>query len=63
MTDDQARDELITRAISAVGVAPSLHKRLTENLSRLSNEEIVERIERADDLRQRAQILLDSLRS
>lgn len=63
MTDDQARDELIARAISTVGVPPSLHKRATENLSRLSNEEIVERIERVDDLRQRAQILLDSLRS
>lgn len=63
MTDDRARVELIARAISAVSVPPSLHERATENLRDLSNEEIVERIERADNLRQRAQNILDSRRS
>jgi hypothetical protein len=59
MTFNRKRDELIDRAITAVGVAPSLRKRAAENLAKLSNDEIVEHIECADNLRLRAQLFLD----
>ena len=57
MTDTQKehRSTLIARAIDAVGVAPTLRKRAEDNLAMLTDEEIIDIIERTDDRRQRAQ--------
>jgi thymidylate kinase len=57
MTDNQKehRSTLIARAIAAVGVAPTMRKRAEDNLAMLTEEEIVQIIERADDRRLRAQ--------
>ncbi len=63
MTDRQTetRSMLIARAIAAVEVAPTLRNRAEENLAKLTDEEITEIIERADDRRQRAQKWLEWL--
>lgn len=57
------RSTLIARAIAAVEVAPTLIKRAEDNLAMLTDEEIIEIIERADDRRQRAQNWLDAQQS
>lgn len=55
---DKIRDDLIEQAITTIGVAPTLRARARANLAALSNEEIQEQIERAEDRLRRARIFL-----